>query len=384
MWDKYSGHDRPSVPQPHCCQRKHAQQSILALLFITIAGVAGAADADILVSSWEGRIARFDEATGTYLGDFPISEPLSANEGIDFGSDGKLYVAEYSANRVRRFFADGSLDGTFMCPVPQPANMTFDSAGTIYITSDHSDRLYRCGQDGTPMDSVSIGVVLGLPVRMGPDGYIYVTAFYTPTVLRFRPDGSDASSVVAVPVSSPLSPLRGLAFAPNGDLYVSAFAANSVWRWNASQGLSQFTVVPDPYGLQFDSRGDLIVGTGDYEGDFYRVHPDGTYATTHTNLLVAPWATATMISPEQLILNLTMTVASFNLVQGIANSLDAKLATVQATLAAARANSIGTACNQMGAFINAVQAQSGKVLTVVQANQLIATADQIKTVLSCP
>jgi len=80
-------------------------------------------------------------------------------------------------------------------------------------------------------------------------------------------------------------------------------------------------------------------------------------------------------SPSQLISTLITTVASFNLARGITNSLDAKLDAAEAILAAARANDIGTACNQIGAFINAVQAQSGKALTVAQANQLIATAN---------
>ena len=90
------------------------------------------------------------------------------------------------------------------------------------------------------------------------------------------------------------------------------------------------------------------------------------------------------LSPSQMISSLTATVMNFNLDQGIANSLDAKLGAAAAALTAAGANNIGTACNQMGAFINAVQAQSGKKLTVAQANQLIAAANQIKAVLGCP
>jgi len=36
------------------------------------------------------------------------------------------------------------------------------------------------------------------------------------------------------------------------------------------------------------------------------------------------------------------------------------------------------------AFINEVQAQSGKALSVDQANQLLAAAIQIEAVLGCP
>lgn len=41
------------------------------------------------------------------------------------------------------------------------------------------------------------------------------------------------------------------------------------------------------------------------------------------------------------------------------------------------------ACNKLSAFINNVQAQSGKAITVDQANQLIAAANQIRASLGC-
>lgn len=76
-------------------------------------------------------------------------------------------------------------------------------------------------------------------------------------------------------------------------------------------------------------------------------------------------------------------ILSFNLNPGIAESLVTKMSNVQATLAAARPNSVGTACNQLNAFINSVRAQSGKALTVNQGNQLIGAATRMQAVLGC-
>ena len=42
-----------------------------------------------------------------------------------------------------------------------------------------------------------------------------------------------------------------------------------------------------------------------------------------------------------------------------------------------------TACNLLDTFIREVNAQVGKTLTADQANQLIAGAEQVKTVLDC-
>ncbi len=76
-------------------------------------------------------------------------------------------------------------------------------------------------------------------------------------------------------------------------------------------------------------------------------------------------------------------ILSFNLNSGVANSLVVKVSNVQATLASGRPNSVGTACNELNAFINPTRAQSGKALTVNQANQLIGAASRMEAVLGC-
>jgi hypothetical protein len=67
--------------------------------------------------------------------------------------------------------------------------------------------------------------------------------------------------------------------------------------------------------------------------------------------------------------------------QGIVNSLYAKLKAVQRALTAANAGNRADAMNILGAFINDVNAQSGKALTADQASQLIGVAQRIQAVL---
>jgi hypothetical protein len=81
--------------------------------------------------------------------------------------------------------------------------------------------------------------------------------------------------------------------------------------------------------------------------------------------------------------NLIGLVQSFNLAQGITNSLDSKLQNILDAFSATNAGDRGNACNQLSAFINSVLAQSGKQLTTAQANQLIAKANQIRAVEGC-
>jgi hypothetical protein len=80
------------------------------------------------------------------------------------------------------------------------------------------------------------------------------------------------------------------------------------------------------------------------------------------------------------ITGLVSAVQGMNLDQGLATSLIAKLQAAQSSLATS--NTIA-ACNQLGAYINAAQAQSGKSLTVDQASQLIAATRLIQISLKC-
>jgi murein DD-endopeptidase MepM/ murein hydrolase activator NlpD len=274
--------------------RYRSSYSLLtAVMFVAMLWIAAAcptvSHAEILVSGGEGRIARFDEATLTYLGDFGVSQPGSGYEDIAFGPDGKLYVAEYWFDRVQRFFPDGSLDSSYSCPIARPYQLAFDSAGTLYVTGDvgvlHRE-LYRCAADGTLLGAVGSGLAA---TRLGPDGYFYFSDARGSSVIRFRPDGSDVSVVVDLPGHP-----GGLDFASNGDLYIALSdpsstpaeeAIHPIYRWNPTNGLSYFTSVPGPSEIQFDQAGDLIVATHGYLAQFHRVHPDGTYETVQTTLV---------------------------------------------------------------------------------------------------
>lgn len=70
-------------------------------------------------------------------------------------------------------------------------------------------------------------------------------------------------------------------------------------------------------------------------------------------------------------------LASFNLQQGIAGSLDAKLQNALEALEAANADLRQDASNKLMAFFNAVEAQRDKELTSAQADELIALTARI-------
>ena len=134
-------------------------------------------------------------------------------------------------------------------------------------------------------------------------------------------------------------------------------------------------------GIAVDSSGNAYV-TG-YAGSTDFPTTPGAFQTTFSGVWSFVAKISLPASAGELINNLIALVQSFDLAHGTANSLDVKLQAAQNALAALKANDDRTACNQIGAFIAEVQAQSGNKLTVDQANQLIAHVNIITTNLGC-
>ena len=114
---------------------------------------------------------------------------------------------------------------------------------------------------------------------------------------------------------------------------------------------------------------------------------DGTVKVidTATNAVIAtvpvgrePYALGQFIAPalpDQLDY-LIAEIQSFNLKPNLTKTLDSKLLTAEQNLA--------KVCKNLAAFIGQVQDNSGDKLTADQADNLIADANRIKAVLTCP
>ena len=108
------------------------------------------------------------------------------------------------------------------------------------------------------------------------------------------------------------------------------------------------------------SAGSHII-TAVYSGDTLHASSNGTL-------------TQIIQTPEEATQGLINTISTLQLDQGISNSLDSKL---NATINSLNSNQNITAKNQLMAFINEVNAETGKKLTQDQTNQLITKAQNI-------
>jgi len=85
-------------------------------------------------------------------------------------------------------------------------------------------------------------------------------------------------------------------------------------------------------------------------------------------------------TPAEAATSLQTTIEGYGLDGGLLNSLLTKL---RAAIAAADAGDKTTACGSVQALINLASAQAGKKLTQAQADEIIAQANHLRTVLGC-
>lgn len=166
-------------------------------------GIVYVADSGFLsVGTPGGRLARYDLATGAFLGDLSTAgfEDVFHPRAVVFGPDGLLYVTNIPATgpvgslvtgQVLRFdpetgaFVDVFIDSeTCGCGLARPQGLVFGPDGRLYVasfrrdTSDTDKILIFNGTTGTFLDQIELGTpterAFAQALVFGPGHFLYV------------------------------------------------------------------------------------------------------------------------------------------------------------------------------------------------------------------
>lgn len=183
--------------------------------------------------------------------------------GVAFDPDGNLYVSSRFEGVVYKVDESGQHDVAVSdCGVP--CGLAFTPDGALLV-GDRSGSILRVLPGGRAVAIATVPAsVAAFHLAMGPDGFLYVTAPTMSTrdhVYRVSMDGK-----VEIAWSGFGRP-QGLAFGPDGALYVAEALAGSsgIYRMALDGGSSPERVLAGVglVGLAFDPGGALVVVSND-------------------------------------------------------------------------------------------------------------------------
>ncbi|MCO1581640.1 hypothetical protein M8C13_38420 [Crossiella sp. SN42] len=259
--------------------------------------------------------------------------PLRGSNGIAFGPDGRLHVAEFLAGRISAVdLASGEVEVVTPAdgPLQSPDDLAFGVDGSMYVTDLVPGRVWRRDPRGvctlvsdavlvpngiacvgerlfvnemrvggrlvelfpTGGDPVVLadGLAMGNAMQLGPDGCLYYPHMLTGEVFRISPDGGPPE-LVAAEVHEPVA----VRFDRGGVLVVlSRGAAGIVTRVDLFGSGERRIVTTGVAGLDnaaFDGENRMYVSSF-ASGGITEVHPDGRTREVVPRGLVGPHGVA--------------------------------------------------------------------------------------------
>ncbi|MEO8083278.1 MAG: beta-propeller fold lactonase family protein, partial [Ardenticatenales bacterium] len=253
-------------------------------------------DGNMYVSSeYTDRVLRYNGTTGAFIDTFvDETSGLDGPRDIVFGPDGKFYVASRNNDRILRYNGTtGVYDGSPYVPgaffgsggLSGPEAMAFGpDDDLLYVSSNLGNQILRYFDVGSifgafpiPPPFVDFGgapsLIAPRGLAFGPDGDLYVS---TPSGI-FQYARSTGAFVQIFSHGGPLAGAADLTFGPDGNLYVVSSGSNEVLVYQGPQVampmspgdyLGSFLITEpgepapiEPTGLVFGPNGDLFVSS---------------------------------------------------------------------------------------------------------------------------
>jgi sugar lactone lactonase YvrE len=201
--------------------------------------------------------------------------PLWGSNGVAFGPDGRLYVAQFLAGQISAVDpATGDVevvvppDG----PVQSPDDLAFGADGSMYIADLVPGRVWRRSPGGE-YGLVSDEVKVPNGITCVGDRLFVNEMRMNGRLLELFPEGGDP-----IVLTDGLALGNAMQLGPDGCLYYPHMVSNQVWRIPTDGGVPEVVAedVHDPVAVRFDRGGVLHVLSRGPEGFVTRVDLHGT------------------------------------------------------------------------------------------------------------
>jgi DNA-binding beta-propeller fold protein YncE len=167
---------------------------------------------------------------------FADSTLLDGPHGLALDSRGNLYVANSAGDSIVKFTPAGV--GAFFADrhdgLTEPISLAFDAAGILYVSNANggapgsNGRVLKFTPDGVGSVFNETDFQSAYGLALDPDGNVYVSNNAGNTVEKFAPDGTDLGLFASSGLNAPL----GIMFDRKGNLYVANEGNNTIERYS--------------------------------------------------------------------------------------------------------------------------------------------------------
>ena len=190
----------------------------------------------------------------------PPSALFGAN-GMRFGPDGRLYVAQAFGSQVSAIDVSSGAIATISPiggPIVAPDDLAFDSHGVLYITEVMSERVCARSPNGD-LRIIADKVPAANGITQWRDRLFMDECRHDGRLFELFPDGRAPRKIAE---NLPLP--NALNVGPDGKIYFPAIGANEIWRVALEGGKPEVfaTDMAVPTAVKFDSHGSLLSTQG--------------------------------------------------------------------------------------------------------------------------
>jgi hypothetical protein len=180
------------------------------------------ADNLLYVLQWfgNGRVLRY-RLDGTFVDEF-TNVGVSQSIGLDWDSQGNLYVSSFDGQHVRKFDSSGNDQGLFISSfLAGPTNIWFDANGDLLVLDWSGTSVRRFDSDGNFLREFIQGLSQSEGIETLGNGHFLIGNGGTSAVKQFDEDGNfvedfvpSGSGGLATPVAVVLRELSGFEINP--------------------------------------------------------------------------------------------------------------------------------------------------------------------------
>ena len=202
----------------------------------------------VLVSSLSsGRITKHDADTGEFIEDF--ASGISGPTRMKIGADTLLYVLQWQGDgKVKRYQLDGTfVDDFTSAGVSQSIGLDWDTDGNLYVSSYGSNRVQKFDPDGNDLGAfISTNLQGPTNIWFNESGELLVNNWNGTTVKRFDANGMFLNEFI-----TGLSNPEGVAIYPNGNILIGNGGTSAVKLFDASGNFIEDFITSGAGGLTF-------------------------------------------------------------------------------------------------------------------------------------